>query len=94
MSIRTPKSITAQNTFTDAVTLKAGETADISISGTFTATVTVQRKIDGTNWRDVGTYTSSEETVYTAGGDHEMRVGVKTGDFTSGTVNVLINGGV
>lgn len=78
------KSITAQNTFTDAVRLEGY--FNLSISGTWAATVTVQRSIDNATWVDVDTFTANSEEV---GFEPELmwyRVGVKTGEFTSGTV--------
>ena len=65
---------------------------NVSISGTFTATVSLQRSFDGgTTWRTRTTYTTATETnVF----DHEARVlyrlGVETGNFTSGTVSVRL----
>lgn len=84
------KDITAQNTFSDGLYIEEG--FNLSISGTFVATVTVQRSFDqGSTWRDVDTFTAPIET---AGFDPEpvvvYRAGVKTGDFTSGTVSIRI----
>jgi hypothetical protein len=81
-------SIAAQNTFSTAVQLEGY--FNVSISGTFSATVTVQRSIDNNTWMDVNTYTAAFEGV---GFDPEFmwyRVGVKTGQYTSGTVVVRI----
>ncbi len=83
-------SITAQNTFTDAVQLNAGQKAAISISGTFSATVTVQRRLDGSNWRDVESFTSAVEKTFSADSGCEIRAGVKTGGYSSGTAILLI----
>lgn len=84
------KDITAQNTFSDGIYTEGG--FNLSISGTFVATVTVQRSFDqGATWRDVDTFTAPIETY---GQDPEpvvvYRAGVKTGDFTSGTVSIRI----
>lgn len=82
------KAISAQNTFTDAVRFSGD--FNISISGTFAATVSVQRSPDGTNWFDVNTYTAPIEGT---GFDPEFnfyRIGVKTGDYASGTVDVRL----
>ncbi len=80
--------ITAENTFTTAANLEGH--FNVSISGTFVATVVVQRSIDNVNWRDVNSFTAPVEAT---GFDPEFmwyRVGVKTGAFTSGTVVVRI----
>lgn len=77
-------SIAAQNTFTDAVRLEGY--FNLSLSGTWTATVTVQRSIDNSTWVDVDTFTANSEEV---GFEPELmwyRVGVKTGAYTLGTV--------
>jgi hypothetical protein len=81
-------SIIAQNTFSDAVRLEGY--FNISLSGTWVATVTVQRSIDNSTWVDVKTYTLIAEEV---GFEPEFmwyRVGVKTGAYTSGTVVVRL----
>lgn len=88
MATLTTKSINAENTFTDPVQLEGY--FNLSISGTFTATVTVQRSTDATNWVDVDTFTAPSEEV---GFDPEIiwyRAGVKTGAFTSGPVVVRL----
>jgi hypothetical protein len=73
----TTASIVAQNTFTDG--LYTVGSFNLSISGTFSATVTVQRSFDvGVTWADVDTFTAPIET---AGYDPEVvvlyRAGVK-----------------
>ncbi len=80
------KTVTGANQFSDAVELTGY--FNISISGSWTATVTVQRSFDsGSNWLDVETWTAnteeygleSEKGIY-------YRVGVDTGDYTTGSV--------
>lgn len=82
-------SITAQNTFTDK--LQVIGHFNLSISGTWAATVTVQRSWDGSNWFDVDTFTSNYEGVGFDAEEVYYRAGVKTGDFTSGTVVLRIS---
>lgn len=78
-------SIAAQNTFSDAIAIHG--TFNLSLSGTWVATVWVQRSYDGTNWMDVKSFTANTEQT---GEEPESgllyRFGVKTGGFTSGTV--------
>lgn len=88
-SIATTAAITTQNTFTDPVQLTGN--FNISISGTFVATVAVQRSFDNSTWHDVNTFTApfqgtgfEPEVVY-------YRAGVKTGAFTSGTANLRVS---
>ena len=81
-------SIAAQNTFTDAVRLEGY--FNLSLSGTWSATVTAQRSIDNSTWVDVDTFTVNSEEV---GFEPELmwyRVGVKTGAYTSGTVVIRL----
>lgn len=83
-------SITAQNTFTDPITVRG--LFNFSLSGTWSGTVTLQRSFDGSTWLDVATYTANIEDV---GEEGELgvlyRAGIKTGEFTSGTAVVRIS---
>lgn len=88
--------IEAQNTFTTAMQVVRSNgngcrEFTISIWGTFSATVTVQRSFDGgTTWLDVAQYTVPVEDFGSEPTDALYRIGVKTGEYTSGTVNVRI----
>jgi hypothetical protein len=91
--------ITAQNTFSPAMTLKKG--GILTLSGTWVATVSVQRyDIVGAQWVDV---TNNSGVAFTATGNGtysigpaetaaNYRFGAKTGNFTSGTVVGTIEG--
>lgn len=83
--------ITAQNSFTD--TFSANGPFNIILAGTWAATVTLQMlRADGSTWVDVTTWTANAIKIGEApptGGKY--RLGVKTGDFTSGTVNAELN---
>lgn len=60
----------------------------VSVTGTFSATVTLQRSADQLNWEDVTTYTSTTIASYDDTLDNSIlyyRLHVKTGDYTSGT---------
>ncbi len=83
--------VTAQDNFTGSI-MPTGRGRsgylNISISGTWVATVTLQRSYDsGVTWFDVTTYTANTENALI---DREApnlyQIGVKTGDFTSGSV--------
>ncbi|PDT45340.1 hypothetical protein CO661_24050 [Sinorhizobium fredii] len=84
--------ITTSNVFTDAVLIQSEDTFDISISGTFSATVVVQRSKDGTNWRTVESFTAPVEKSGRSGSAWYYRVGVPSGGYTSGTVVAEIYG--
>lgn len=90
-------SITAQNMFSDPLQV-LNVPFNFSVSGTFVATVTIQRrffdpaaKTWGT-WFDVETYTVPKEDIGIAPPEGvQYRAGVKTGQFTSGTVDLRIS---
>ena len=89
--------ITAQNTFSDPIALKTG--GRLFLTGTWSATVSVQELLPGTTlaaptWVDV---TNNSGTAFTAttNGTYNItpvsvpgvyRWGVKTGNFTSGSI--------
>lgn len=79
-------SIAAQNTFSNGVLLTRG--FSLSLSGTWVATVFVQRSFDeGNAWVDVESFTSNGEYVgYEPEEGIYYRFGCKTGGYTSGTV--------
>jgi len=94
------KTITAQNTFTDPIFIKKG--GRVRLSGTFTATVSLQiRDVDNSTWADV-TDNSGNLVAWTTSGVFtinppfglvgEFRVGIKTGGYTSGTIVVTLEG--
>jgi len=79
------KTATRQNDFSDAIILRG--LYNISISGTRIATVTLQRSFDsGTTWLDVDTWAgNSEETGEEPERGVQYRIGIKTGDYLSGS---------
>lgn len=88
MSTKITASIDAENTFSDVANIEGY--FNLSISGTFVATITVQRSTDKSTWVDVDTFTAPTETY---GFDPEYmwyRVGIKTGDYTSGTAVIRV----
>lgn len=92
MSKSVTAAIAAQNTFTDPIRIQ--EHGTIRISGTFTATVSLQRSEDGVTWHDTG-------DTWTAAGVHSFsdytkmlyRAGVKTSGYTTGTVSLWLGSG-
>lgn len=80
--------ISAQNTFTAAVKRSAGRGFDVVISGTFSATVTVQASRDGTTWIDLEDFTAPAVKTGLASSELYFRAGIKTGNYTSGTATV------
>lgn len=85
------KSITAENTFSDSISIRGK--FNIGLSGTWVATVFLQRSFDnGSTWLDVKSYTANiQETGDEPESGVIYRVGVKTGGFTSGTVVARIS---
>lgn len=101
------RSVTAENQWTTGIepysyswrdTNKLG-TLGIFVSGTFVATVSLQYSLDsGATWNDL--YVNGTRKTYT-GPTHDTlidyepgilyRIGVATGEFTSGTANVRLS---
>lgn len=88
-------SVTAENQFSDPIrVIGAGITQrsfSLVISGTWVATVTLQRSTDLITWVDVTNYAANTSTSYNDALDNQTlyyRLGVKAGDFTSGTVAI------
>lgn len=79
-------SATAEDTFSDEVALKG--LFNISLSGTWAATVYLQRSFDnGSTWNDVDSFTENVENIATEPESGVLyRIGVKAGGYTSGTV--------
>lgn len=93
-------SVTAQNTFTSSIQVtETGtiRTITILISGSWVATVTLQYSTDNATWVDVPAKTwvsVNATTSYLDGLDNQTiyyRLGVKTGDYTSGTVGLNLS---
>lgn len=92
------QSISAEDTWTSPIRVTGNDAArefGILITGTFTATVSLQFAFDEAGpWNDQGqTWTSPVSTNYDDGQDGQIiyyRIGVKTGDFTSGPLEVQL----
>lgn len=92
-------SVTAENQFTNAIRVTGVDSTrvfTITRSGTWVATVTLQRSFDSESgpWEDVTTYTTNATISYDDTLDNQIiwyRIGVKTGDFTSGTVALTLD---
>jgi hypothetical protein len=91
----TTKTLSAENTFTDAVLIIGDFNISIAASTlpAFSGTVTAQRSTDGTVWRDVDTWvsTSAEEVGYDPMKMY-YRAGIKTGNYSAGSVTITLNG--
>lgn len=84
------KTITGANQWSSWVALKGD--FNVSIWGTFVATLTLQRSFDGMATKlDVETFVSSEETIGFEPEGASYRLGVKAGAYTSGTAYVRLS---
>jgi hypothetical protein len=86
--------IVAQNTWTDTVFFDGN--FNFSVSGTFAngAIVTTQRSTDGSDWKDVDTFTTAGEFVgYEPEPNMRYRAGCKTGEYGATSSIVLRIGG-
>lgn len=89
----TSDSVAAQNTFGTAIRVTGvgvDRTFNYAITGTWSATITLQRSIDGptTGFTDVATFGSNTTSSYNDGLTNSIvwyRLGIKTGNYTSGT---------
>jgi hypothetical protein len=91
MADQVTKSITAENTFSDTIKVQGYFNLSITgIAGGSIVTVQKQSGVDGTTWTDVDTFTSDIETFGFEAERKNYRVGVKTGEFGSGTTKVRI----
>ncbi len=93
------ESISAQNTFSDPIRVTGIDGArvfSVIIDGTFSATVTLQYSVSAPgDWVDApsGTYTAPTAIAYDDTLDNQVyfyRIGVKTGGYTSGTVEASL----
>jgi len=90
--MKVTRAITASNQFTDSVRLSGY--FNLSISGTWAGTLTVQRSWDkGDTWLDVDTFTANTEEYGLEPERHDVyyRIGAKVGEFTSGTANARLS---
>jgi hypothetical protein len=88
MATKLNATIATADTFSDEVQLVGN--FNLSVSGTFSGTLTVQRSRDRTTWLDVDSFTAPTEQY---GYDPEFnwyRVGCKAGNLASGSVVVRI----
>jgi len=89
---RVTASIAAQNTFTNSIEITGvGEQRRfaITITGTWSATVRLQRSIGVTgNWVSVQSYTANQAITFADSLDNQdvfYRIGIVTGEYSSGT---------
>jgi hypothetical protein len=91
-------SISAADTFSNPIRVTgigASRGFTITITGTWTATVTVQRSPGAPgSWTDVVNYTTNQALTHEDGYDNQIiyyRIGIKTGNYTSGTAAVSLS---
>lgn len=90
--------LTGENQFTDDIRVTGvGSTREfsISITGVFTATVTLQQSVGAPGaWVDISpAYTTATSTTYNDTLDNNIiyyRIGIKSGDYTSGTATATL----
>lgn len=85
--------VTNANSFTTACEFNPTKPFNVSVEGTFSATVALQRSFDnGVTWLNVWTTTSPAEMLCLTQEEGILwQLGVPTGNFSSGTVNVRIS---
>lgn len=97
---RVEADISAENNFTDTIRVTSTGSArqfSIEIAGTWAGTVTLQRSIeDESSWEDVSgqSWTGNITTTYNDGLANQIvyyRLGIKSGDYTSGTAEIALD---
>lgn len=94
MAASVVKAVGAQNTFTDGLTVSGHKRVGISVTGTFSGTVVLQRKVPGAadnTYVDVASWTAVAEKVLENVGNFTYRLGIKTGGYTSGTATCRLS---
>lgn len=90
-------SVSAEDNGTDSIFVTGVGTSRafvVGATGTWSGTVTLQRSTDDATWEDVETYTSYTYKTYNDAIDNGLyyyRLHVKTGDYTSGTVSLVMD---
>lgn len=94
---RVSQALTAENQFSSEIRVTgvgASRLFTIEVTGTFTATLTLQRSVGEVgSWEDVTTYTVPTSTTYNDALDNQIiyyRIGIKTGNYTSGTATGVL----
>ncbi len=89
-TVRVTAALTAGDTGTDWLRLRADHNFfDISVSGAFSGTVHLQRKRPGeaaSAARDIESYGAAAEKLGEMRGHWDVRLFVKSGDYTSGAI--------
>lgn len=80
--------LSAQDTYTAPKLLQPGDFYSVSISGTFSGTITIQRSKDLVTWVDMRQETGPKELDGQTGSAWYYRAVFKTGAYTSGTAVV------
>lgn len=87
----------AENTFTNSVLVTGvgpSRVFSYSVTGTWSGTVTLQRSVDDATWEDVITIASNTSTTFDDKLDnvpYYYRLGIKTGEYTSGSAGLSIS---
>lgn len=89
------KVISAADVYSDPIRvtgIAAGRTFGITVIGTWVGTVTLQRSVGAIGaWVDVSNYTTNQSTTLSDTLDNQIiyyRIGIKPGNYTSGTATV------
>jgi len=92
------KSITNEDTYSDPIRvtgIDSGRLFSITTTGTWVATLTLQRSVgDIGDWTDVESYTVNQSKTFDDTLDNQIvyyRLGVKVGNFTSGTISANLS---
>jgi len=86
--------LSAADSYTEHRSVSRGKELSVGfvVSGTFSGTVTFQLRYAGdSNWLDVHTVDSeASQGILDVVGPADVRAGFKSGEYTSGTANVVL----
>lgn len=87
----TLRTVTGENQFSDPAEVVGY--FNVSISGTWSGTVTCQRSFDlGSTWFDIKTWTENvQEFGFEPEKKVQYRIGVKSGEYTNGTATLRLS---
>jgi len=91
MTAEVTKSITAGDSFSDEITIQGYFSVSITgVAGGTTVTVQRLTGVDGTNYTDVETFDANAERYGYEPEAVKYKIGVKSGDFGTGTCKVRL----
>lgn len=84
--------LSAENTFSDVIKVSNKIRYSLNVATAFVGTVTAQKRFsDSGIWRDLTSFTGNYEDWDEEPGGAQFRFGIKTGDYTSGDIDIRLD---